>query len=260
MPALTRLPVGNSCSLTDEISELCKAFNAKIDRVSILREAINRVDCSDRFRQALTEQFVPILVAREYAAPDESGSITERYAVMLCKKLVARTNCDALVSIRDFIAFIHQAMLSKHVCISRVACDTMMMLVAYAPTPETVLCSKEIDTQTLSKVAVDSLTSVTDGNSCLNAIRVLTLLDKSTKLALLNPLKLCENMVETFYNTTIPFVSKQTAGLILLFTDQDILMKQDVVRILREQADESKPTKASRRWQEVNDVLAFASN
>jgi len=32
------------------------------------------------------------------------------------------------------------------------------------------------------------------------------------------------------------------------------------VRLLREKADEKKPTKASRCWQEVNDVMAFVSN
>lgn len=256
----TTLSVGNISNPAAEIDRLCSAFEANCDRVSLLREAINHVDDSDDFRYELTQKFVPILVAPEHEAKNQSEMMTVRYAVILCNKLVARSNCDALVATQGFLRYLQQAMANKHVCISRPACDAMMRLVAYAPTPETVLWSKGIEPQTLTQVAVDNLTSHTDGNRCLDAIRVLTLLTNSSRLSLINPLELCNHMVETFYNTSIPFVSKQTAGLIILLTEQDDLMKEAVVRMLGEQAEESKPTKASRCWQEVNDVLAFVSN
>jgi len=256
----TTLPVANTTSPADVISRLCLAFEGNCNRVSLLREAINHVNDSEGFRRELTEHFVPILVSSNLETVDESEMMAVRYSVMLCNKLVARSTCDALVSIRDFIPFIHKAMSNKHTCISRLATDAIIRLVAYAPAPETVLWSKDIDVQVLTQVAVNNLSSVNDGNRCLDAIRVLTLLSNSSRLSLIRPLQLCEHMVETFYNTPTPFVSKQTAGLIILFADQDDLMKEAVVRLLREKADENKPTKASRCWQEVNDVMAFVSN
>lgn len=256
----TILPIGTSATPADQISRLCSAFAENANRVGLLREAINCVDDSEHFRIELTQKFVPILVAPEHAAKNESEMMAARYAVLLCNKLVARSNCDTLVATQGFVPYIQQAMANKHVCISRPACDAMMRLVAYAPTPETVLWSKGMDPVQLTQVAVDHLTSQTDGNRCLDAIRVLTLLTDSSRLSLIRPLELCEHMVETFYNTATPFVSKQTAGLIILLTEQDDLMKEAVVRMLGEQAEESKPSKASRCWQEVNDVLAFVSN
>jgi hypothetical protein len=256
----TILPIGTSATPADQISRLCSAFAENANRVALLREAINHVDDSEHFRYELTQKFVPILVAPEHAAKNENEMMAVRYAVILCNKLVARNNCDTLVATQGFVPYIQQAMANKHVCISRPACDAMMRLVAHAPTPDTILWSKGIEPQTLTQVAVDNLTSHTDGNRCLDAIRVLTLLTNSSRLSLLRPLELCEHMVETFYNTSTPFVSKQTAGLIILLTEQDDLMKEAVVRMLGEQAEESKPTKASRCWQEVNDVLAFVSH
>jgi len=243
-------------TIADQISQLCSAFVNHASRCSALRDAINQADESDTFRHELTKTFVPILV---HQTDSVSDPMSERYAVLLCSKLVLRNNCDNLIATQGFVPYIQRAMANKHTCISRPACDVMLRLVAYAPTPDAVLWSNDIEPQQLTQVAVDNLTSQTDGNRCLDAIRVLTLLTNSSRLSLNRPLELCEHMVETFYNTSTPFVSKQTAGLIILLTEQDEIMKHAVVRMLCEQADESKPVKASRCWQEVNDVMAFVA-
>ena len=66
-------------------------------------------------------------------------------------------------------------------------------------------------------------------------------------------------MVETFYENRTPYVSKQTAGLILMLTQEDNDFKTAVSRLLRERAAENKPIPSSRCWQEVNDVMIMAA-
>jgi hypothetical protein len=149
-------------------------------------------------------------------------------------------------------------MTNRHICIARPASSALMKLIAHAPVPERVMSHREIDIVPVTRAATANLSSKVDANQCLDAIRVLTILNQESKLSPDN--ELCDHMVETFYENHTPFVSKQAAGLILTLTENDDEVKTAVSRLLKERAAENKPIQAARCWKEVNDVVMMAAN
>lgn len=239
------------------IKQLIDSFagiNEATNIAQLLRDSINFIDdAGDTYRRELTQKFLPVLVNST-----ASHGIADRYAVLLCGKLVGRSYCDELANIAGFITYIQRAMENQHTCIARPACDAMMKLVAYAPVPEQIIAHVDIDPKPLIRVAVENLSSKADANRCLDAIRVLTILNNASKLSPDNIL--CEHLVETFYENKTPFVSKQTAGLILMLAAADDAVKLAVTRMLVDGAAENKPIQAAKCWQEVNDVMAFVAH
>lgn len=238
-----------------QLQELVDAFSHDSATTTaiprLLRETINNVgDAGDFYRRELTQTFLPLLVSSNM-----TDGMTNRYAIILCSKLIGRSSCDELAAVHGFITYIQRAMESNHVCIARPARDAMMKLVAHAPIPEQMITHADIDPRPLTSVAVECLASAIDANRCLDAIRVLTTLNNAGKLSPDN--QLCKHLVETFYETKTPFVSKQTAGLILVVTANDEAVKLAVTRMLVDGATENKPVQAARCWQEVSDVMAF---
>jgi len=249
--------LSRNTSHTAHLQQLIEGFtNPTAQTIQLLRDTINYInEAGDAYRSELTQKFLPILVSSN--TTNETG-MTDRYAIILCNKLIDRSHCDELVSVSGFIPYIQRAMTNRHICIARPASSAMMKLIAHAPVPQRVMTHRDIDIVPVTRAATENLSSKVDANQCLDAIRVLTILNQESKLSPDN--ELCDRMVETFYENRTPFVSKQTAGLILMLTNDDNEVKTSVSRLLRERAAENKPIKAARCWQEVNDVLAFVSH
>lgn len=238
------------------LQQLIESFtNQTTQTTQLLRDTINYInEAGDAYRSELTQKFLPILVSSN--TTNETG-VTDRYAIILCNKLIDRSCCDELANVNGFIPYIQRAMTNRHICIARPASSAMMKLIAHAPVPERVMTHSEIDIVPLTRAATQNLSSNVDANQCLDAIRVLTILNQESKLSPDN--ELCDHMVETFYENRTPYVSKQTAGLILMLTKDDNDFKTAVSRLLRERAAENKPIQAARCWQEVNDVMIMAA-
>lgn len=243
-------------SYTAHLQQLIESFtNPSTQTTQLLRDTINYInEAGDAYRSELTQKFLPILVSSN--TTNETG-ITDRYAIILCNKLIDRTHCDELAGVNGFIPYIQRAMTNRHICIARPAISAMMKLIAHAPVPERLMAHCEIDIVPVTRAATANLSSKVDANQCLDAIRVLTILNKESKLSPDN--ELCDHMVETFYENRTPFVSKQTAGLILTLTENDGEVRTAVSRLLKERAAENKPIQAARCWQEVNDVMTLAA-
>lgn len=246
----------NNNDIATHVQQLCSSLNNQqtnntLSPICLLRNAINKVDNSQLFREELTKLFVPVLVTTNLNDP-----MIERYAAILCRKLVTHNNCHILASIPGFITYIQKAIKSEHICVSSPACDVMMRIVIYEP--NNILCNDGLCYHQLVRVAVDNLSSNADVNKCLDAIRFLTILNNNSYLSPDN--ELCEHLVETFCNVTTPFVSKQTAILILLLTADDDNVKYAVTSLLNKNISEDKPIKSSRCWKEVNDIVSFVSH
>ena len=239
------------------LQQLIESFtNSSTQTTQLLRDTINYInEAGDAYRSELTQKFLPILVSSK--TTNETG-VTDRYAIILCNKLIDRSHCDELANVSGFIPYIQRAMTNRHICIARPASSAMMKLIAHAPVPERVMTHCDIDIVPVTRAATQNLSSKVDANQCLDAIRVLTILNQESKLSPDN--ELCDHMVETFYENHTPFVSKQTAGLILMLTENDDEVRTSVTRLLKERAAENKPIQAARCWQEVNDVITLAAN
>ena len=243
-------------SYTAHLQQLIESFtNPSTQTTQLLRDTINYInEAGDAYRRELTQKFLPILVSSNTT---NETRITDRYAIILCNKLIDRRHCDELAGVNGFIPYIQRAMTNRHICIARPASSAMMKLIAHAPVPERVMSHCDIDIVPVTRAATQNLSSKVDANQCLDAIRVLTILNQESKLSPDN--ELCEHMVETFYENHTPYVSKQTAGLILRLTQDDDDFKIAVSRLLRERAAENKPIQSARCWQEVNDVMIMAT-
>jgi hypothetical protein len=244
-------------SYAAHLQQLIKSFtNPSTQTIQLLRDTINYInEAGDAYRSELTQKFLPILVSSN--TTNESGT-TDRYAILLCKKLIDRNHCDELAGVNGFISYIQRAMTNRHICIARPASSAMMKLIAHSPVPERVMSHCDVDIIPVTRAATANLSSKVDANQCLDAIRVLTILNQESKLSPDN--ELCDHMVETFYENHTPFVSKQTAGLILTLTENDMEVRTAVSRLLKERAAENKPIQAARCWKEVNDVIIMAAN
>ena len=238
------------------LQQLIESFtNQTTQTTQLLRDTINYInEAGDAYRSELTQKFLPILVSSNTT---HQTSVNDRYAIILCNKLIDRNHCDELANVSGFIPYIQRAMANHHICIARPASIAMMKLIAHAPVPERVMTHCDIDIAPVTRAATQNLSSKADANQCLDAIRVLTILNQESKLSPDN--ELCDHMVETFYENRTPYVSKQTAGLILMLTQDDDDFKTAVSRLLRERAAENKPIQSSRCWQEVNDVMIMAA-
>ena len=245
----------NVCHAT-HLQQLIEAFTKSSTQAThLLRDTINHVAVAgDAYRSELTQKFLPILVSSD--TTNETGN-AERYAIILCNKLIDRSHCDELADVNGFIPYIQRAMTNRHICIARPASSAMMKLIAHAPVPERVMAHCEIDVVPVTRAATANLSSKVDANQCLDAIRVLTILNQDSKLSPDN--ELCDHLVETFYENHTPFVSKQTAGLILTLTENDGEVRTAVSRLLKERAAENKPIQAARCWKEVTDVMTLAA-
>jgi gamma-glutamyl phosphate reductase len=245
----------------EQINQVCSALSGQSAQVptpstaslgALLRESINRLDGADEYKQQCVQHIVPVMVSSKQLAQD---MMAYRYAILLCRNLIGRSNCEALAMYEGFIPFIQKAMTNTHKSISGAACDAMMKLIAHSPEPRCVLCNAELSSIVVLRAALDNLSPTVDSNKCLDAIRVLTLMNQNS---LLSPDgQLCNSLVSTFYENTTPFVSKQTAGLILVLIEDDADFKQAVCRRLTEQAQPNKPIGAAKCWKEVNDVMSL---
>lgn len=258
-PSHNTSSIGVIANGIEQINQVCSALSGHSVQTStaslgaLLREAINRLDGADDYKQQCVQHIIPVMVSSKPLAQD---MMAYRYAIMLCRNLIGRSNCEALALYEGFIPFIQKAMTNNHKSISGAACDAMMKLIAHSPEPRCVLCNTELSSAVVFRAALDNLSPAVDSNKCLDAIRVLTLMNQHS---LLSPdEQLCASLVSTFYENTTPFVSKQTAGLILVLIEDDADFKQSVCRRLTEQAQPNKPIGAAKCWKEVNDVISLA--
>ena len=102
----------------------------------------------------------PILVSSNNT--NDTG-VTDRYATILCNKLIDRSHCDELANVSGFIPYIQRAMTNRHMCIARPASSAMMKLIAHAQC-ERVMTHGEIDIVLLIRAATQNLSSKVDAS------------------------------------------------------------------------------------------------
>lgn len=219
----------------------------------MIRNAINIID-TDSYKELCVQQIIPVIVSSKTLEQDK---MAYRYAIILCRNIIGRSNCEILTASNGFIYFIQQAMLNNHRSISMTACDAMMKLIAHSPRPDFILKNNELSETIVLHAAIEHISPNVDSNKCLDAIRVVTLMNKNK---MISPVpQLCNNLVSTFYDNQTPFVSKQTAGLILQLIENDQTFKQPICDLLVEHANPNKPIQAAKCWSEVNDVMLLVN-
>lgn len=242
--------INTLCNALTQTGQLCQSHSSTLS--TLIRDAINHVEDNDNYKCEIIQQVIPLLVSSNTLHQD---NMALRYAMILCSKVVGRSNCIQLASASGFVAFIQQAISNTHISISRPACDTMMKMIAYSPEPKCILCNNELTIAVVVQTAMKNISPNADSNKCLDALRVIMLMKQNDTITPDD--KLCDCLVETFYDNTTPFVSKQTASLILLLIEDDDDFKKIVCQTLTQRSQPNKPIQAAKCWKEVNDVIGL---
>lgn len=242
--------INTLCNALTQTGQLCQSHSSTLS--SLIREAINHVEDSDDYKHEVIQQVIPVLISSDTIKHD---GMALRYAIILCSKIVGRSNCIQLSSSSGFVSFIQQAISNTHLSVSRPACDTMMKLIAYSPEPNCILCNNELSVDIVIQTAMKNISPNADANKCLDALRVIMLIKQNDTITPDD--KLCDCLVETFYENTTPFVSKQTAGLILILIEDNDDFKKIVCQTLSQRSQPNKPIEAAKYWKEVNDVIGL---
>lgn len=243
---------------TDLLQQVCDAMHTADGTLSgHLRTVSNMVDDfynPELGRQQIVQHLVPAMVK---SSALRGNGMAYRQALLLCAKIVNRENSNEIVAVDGFIPFVQSALTSTHLSITRPARDIIMKVVAHSPEPSVVFNHNDIDVDHIVKTAVEFLSPAANDVQKLDAIRVITLANEHAPFSA--DLQLCERLVDTFYNNGMPFVSKQSAGLILVFVGEDEVAKSSISQLLSEQSrtQPDRPMMAARCWQEVKDVLAL---
>lgn len=217
----------------------------------------NNLD-NDNIVQACLTDILPLFPMSAYVA---ESTMVQRQCALLCRNLSGnRDICWRLSATDGLVAFLQRLSQSSHVSIEIPASWSLVRLIAFSDKPMKVLESHFYATEL--QQLIESINKILQRDlsreSVLDSLRVLNLLQDVG--AVCGDQSTCQALSKTFYHTSTPFVSNQTAELILRLVNNDQQTRAVMCAALKDQSEtpNAGPHKASLCWDPVKKVVALA--